>query len=471
VLLLVLLARVAQLWVAHVGCEQTWDDGAVQLARDVRYYSLGRPIYTDFRRPPYYAQEYGPIIPVLMRPLTRFSGNNVFACLRAGRWLTIGATFAAGLVMVAPALQFSSLTAAAIAVIGFILTPIFFPWFSEFRVDTPALLLEVAGLYAVSIGADPLAIILFVAAFMTKQTYVAGIAAVVAVALWRGDHRRAFKLAAGWLAIAGFAVLWVQWRDPFYVLNAFASHVPLWDWKAPPELLGRIALAMAPLVAMALVALSRRAPAMNLVVAYAIAALALCSVAALRWGSDLNYFLEFAAAIALLAAAGIDALLIACDRYSRIAQVGIGVAMALILAIPAAVSKKLALRSLLAHQYGLPAESCDTGWNPDVFRRLEKTDGPILTALPDINLRLDRQVWAPEFDVLDSMRARGLFDDSELIESISRRRFAAIVLAPAGLDADYRGREFFWPQLRQAIEQNYQPATSSAPPFLLVPKR
>ena len=76
-LLLVLVARAAQLWIVHIGCEQTWDDGAVQLARGIHYHTLGAPIYTDFRQPPYYALEYGPTIPVLESPLTRLFGSSV----------------------------------------------------------------------------------------------------------------------------------------------------------------------------------------------------------------------------------------------------------------------------------------------------------------------------------------------------------------------------------------------------------
>ena len=104
------------------------------------------------------------------------------------------------------------------------------------------------------------------------------------------------------------------------------------------------------------------------------------------------------------------------------------------------------------------------------MRLLARTDGPILTTLPDISLRRDGQVWAAEFDVLGSMRARGLFDDRNLIGLIANKRIPAIVLGPEGLDAEYRGRTFLWPDLRRTIEQNYTPAASGPQLSLLVPK-
>jgi hypothetical protein len=469
-LLFLLLARAVQLWIAHIGCEQTWDDGAVQLARDIHYYALGRPIYNDFRQPPYYALEYGPTVPVLASPLTWLFGASTFACLREGREFTIAVTLATWLLMVLLARRFSSMEAAAIAVMGFALTPAFFPTFSEFRVDMPSLFLELAALYAFSAGVDVVALGFFLIAFVTKPTYVAGIAAAAGLSWWRGERGRSLKLAAGWLVLVAISLATVRWRSRFYLLNTVASHVPLWDLAAPPELLGRILFERVPLAVMALVGLRREAAAMNLMIAYAIAAFASCGVFALRWGSDLNYFIEFAVAISILSASGIDVMLAASVSLPRLWQAGIGVALAVILALPALAAKKLALRSLPSLGLRLPAGSCDTGWSPEIFRLLARTDGPILTTLPDISLRLDGQVWAPEFDVLGSMRARGLFDDRNLIGLIANKRIPAIVLGPEGLDAQYRDRTFLWPDLRRTIEQNYTPVVSGPQLSLLVPK-
>jgi hypothetical protein len=471
ILLVIVLAREASLWIGHVSCERAWDDGAVQLARDVHYNAQGGPIYTDFRRPPYVAQEYDPAIPFFARRLTRIFGSDVFACLRIGRWLTIAGTFAACIAMVLLARRFSSFQAAAIAAVAFALTPVFFPWFSEFRVDMPALFLELMGLYAFSLGADLAALFILLAAFLTKQTYVAGIVSVVVLSWWRGDRRRAVKLAAGWAIVVAIAVSLIQWRNPFFLLNTMAAHVPLWDWSAPPDLLGRILLSMLPLVALAVVGVRRKARAMELELAYAIVAALLCGFFALRWGSDFNYFLELAAAIAVIAAGGIDVVLAAGTAAPGIWQAGIGVALAAVLMCPALVGGKLAVGHLLRLDFRFPAQSCDPGWNPEAFRILAKTDGPILTQLPDISLRLPRVVWAPEFDVLRSMRREGLFDDSELVAMVSQKKISAIVLGREGLNGEYRGRPFFWPRLRLAIEQNYVPVPAENPPYLMVPSR
>jgi hypothetical protein len=89
----------------------------------------------------------------------------------------------------------------------------------------------------------------------------------------------------------------------------------------------------------------------------------------LRWGSDLNYFIEFAAAISILSDSGIDIMLAASVSLSSLWQAGIGVALAVILALPAVAAK-----SWRCVRYpvwiGLPAESCDTGRSPETFRLL-----------------------------------------------------------------------------------------------------
>ena len=255
-LLLLLLARAVQLWIAHIGCEQTWDDRVVQLARSIHYYALGRPIYNDFRRPPYYALEHGPTVPVLALPLTRLFGASIFACLREGCGFTIAVTLATRLLMVLLARRFSSMEAAAIAVMGFALTPSFFPTFSEFRIDMPALLLKLAGLYAFSAGVDGFALAFFLIAFVTKPTYVAGIGAAAGLCGWRGERERSLKLATGSLVVVAISLALVSVAQPFLSAQ-HGSACPFVGLGGSPKLLGRILLATVPLVVMALVGLRR----------------------------------------------------------------------------------------------------------------------------------------------------------------------------------------------------------------------
>jgi hypothetical protein len=464
------VARLEQLWTTHVVCELTWDDGAVQLARDIHYYALGWPMYSDLRKPPYYALEYGPTVPLVLAPLTRLFGTDVFTCLRLGRGLTIAASFAVCLMMVLIARRFSSLPAAVIAVLGFVLTGVFFQSFSEFRVDMPALFMELSGLYATSLGLYPIALVLFVAAFMTKLTYVAGIVAAVGWSWWRGKRKRSLALAVSWLVLAGCTVIFVQLGNPFYLLNTFEAHVPLWDWLAPVQLLGSVGLAMLPLLLLAVVGFRRNSSTKGLELAYACAGLALGELSALRWAGGNNYFLELAAAVAILAAPGIDVVLAASSEFSRPGQLAAGVALAAILTLPAAVTRKMSLRSLFALKFRLSADSCVMPWDFSALRLLEQVNGPILAALPNVCLRLNERVWTPEFDVLNSMRSWGLFDDRQLIEMISSKRISAIALTADGLDQKYRGRREIWPQLREAIERNYVSLNPDALPYLMVPR-
>ncbi len=470
IFLILFVARVAWLWIAHVGCEKTWDDGAVQLARDVHYYSLGSPLYIDFRRPPYYAQEYGPTTPFVVKPLTRFFGSSIFACLRIGRWVTILSTFATCFAIALLAGQFSSIWAAAIAAMGFALTPVFVPWFAEFRVDMLALFFELLGLYSFSRGAGFLALVILLVAFLTKETYVGGIVAIVGLCWYRGEHARALKLAIGWVLLLGIAIGLIQRNSPFFLLNTIVAHVPLWDWSAPPRLLRSILLEMSPLVVLAALGVWQRGRRMYLVIAYTIASGCLCTLIALRWGSDHNYFLEFAATIAMMAAAGIDVTLEFFAAAPRISQTAVGAVLAVALVAPGARRGTLAVGLLLRRDLGCPQSRCNSGWDPGAFQYLANINGPILTALPDINLQMNNRVLAPEFDVLRSMRNAGLFDDSELVGMISQKKVAAIVLDSEGLSAGYNHRLFFWPRLRLAIQHNYVRVPAIGPPYVLVPK-
>jgi hypothetical protein len=72
--------------------------------------------------------------------------------------------------------------------------------------------------------------------------------------------------------------------------------------------------------------------------------------------------------------------------------------------------------------------------------------------------------------VLNAMKASGTFDDRELLQSIRQRRIAAFALDPSGLDLQWRGRHFFWPELRAAIAGNYQVMPSTCEAVLMVPK-
>ncbi len=69
------------------------------------------------------------------------------------------------------------------------------------------------------------------------------------------------------------------------------------------------------------------------------------------------------------------------------------------------------------------------------------------------------------------MRARGMFDDRELTELIAQKRIAAIALEGQGLNREYRGRRFLWPELQAAIEQNYTHSAAAGPPYLMLPKK
>jgi hypothetical protein len=63
ILLLPFVFRVFQQGLGHVGCESTWDDGVAEIARAAHNFALGAPLYSDFRKAPYYTLGYTPLLP------------------------------------------------------------------------------------------------------------------------------------------------------------------------------------------------------------------------------------------------------------------------------------------------------------------------------------------------------------------------------------------------------------------------
>lgn len=121
-----------------------------------------------------------------------------------------------------------------------------------------------------------------------------------------------------------------------------------------------------------------------------------------------------------------------------------------------------------------PSLRCDLialePWNATALARLGAIDGPVLTDNADLCL-IDRRRNLEWIDlmVLGSMRSRGNFDDSALLVQIREHQIAAFALDSDGLRREFRGRPFFWKDLRTAIEQNYRTVAAPGPPYLMLP--
>ena len=338
VAMLVPVARTIQGWLCRVGAPVTGDYGPAQLAVRVDLYVRGVALYRDFRHPPYIPLVYGPVVPWLTAILAPSFGSGAMAALEAGRIITIAATLAAStLIFILARRTGASTSAAILAALGFVVAPIIQRWGFDYRVDTAALACELGGLAAFASGLSIPALAMFVITFFIKQGRIAGIAAVVLCCWLSGERRRALTLGVVWLAIvvAGIAILASIF--PWYWLNTFgALGVTRYDFRAAFLWIAILIGGNPVLIMLTGVAILRGRTTDRLMLCYLGAALAENFLSSIRWGSNAYYFIPSLAAVAIVAANGIDMIL---ERARAMRPViGAGVAAALAIGLLAGTS-------------------------------------------------------------------------------------------------------------------------------------
>ena len=467
--------RTMQGWLCRIGAPITWDYGPVQLAIHVDMVVRGSPLYRDFRVAPFIPLVYGPVVPLLTAKLVSMFGSGPLAALAAGRLLTIASTMiAAAMIFVLARRIGASLTAAMIATLAFVLSPIVLRWGFEYRVDMPVLACELGGLAAFISGATATAMVLFVVSFFIKQAHAVGIAAVVLFCWTSGQRRRAITLALIWLGAVSAGTALLAMVYPYYLLNSFgAVRTMHLDFAAPvlfSSILigGNIGLAI-----FAIIALMRRRMTDRLMLYLLIVASIHDLASCLRWGSNAYYFLPALAALTIIASTGIDLALEHMRAMRAIPQLLAGAALALLLGrgfilAPRAIA--MSIREALS-----PSMRCApivSPWDQRALEIVRSFDGPIVTDMAELKLvdgRANLQ-WI-DLMVLTSMQQLGTFDDGPLLDAVRRHQIAAFALDVDGLDRNFRGRPFFWPRLRRAIETNYEPLPAIGPPYLMIPKK
>lgn len=475
VAMLVPVARTLQGWTCRAGAPVTSDYGPAQLAVRVDLYVRGLALYRDFRHPPYIPLVYGPVVPWLTALLARSFGSGAMAALEAGRIITIAATLAASaLIFILARKAGASASAAILAALGFLVAPIIQRWGFDYRVDTPALACELGGLAAFAFGLSLPALAMFVITFFIKQGRITGIAAVVLCCWLSGERRRALTLGVIWLAIvaAGMAILASVF--PWYWLNTFgALGVTRYDFRAAFLWMAILIGGNPALIVLAGVSILHGRTTDRLMLCYLGAALAENFLSSIRWGSNAYYFIPSLAGVAILAASGTDMIF---ERARAMRPViGAGAAAALAIGLLAGyLVMAPAIRGMTLAAVFRPSLRCGVTavepWNPSALARFAAIDGPILTDNADLCLVDPRKnlEWI-DLMVLGSMRSRGSFDDSALLARIRGHQIAAFSLDDDGLGREFRGRPFFWKDLRAAIEQNYGMVAAPGPPYLMLP--
>jgi hypothetical protein len=448
-------------WLCRITAPVTWDYGPAQLAIRVDILVRGVALYRDFRTAPFIPLIYGPIVPWITASLAPGFGSGPMAALEAGRVLTIASTFTVcALIFVLARNNHASFPAASLATLGFVLSPIVLLWGFEYRVDAPALALELGGIFAFAGEMVAPAIAMFAASFFIKQEHAIGIVAVVLFCWWSGERRRACTLGISWLAIVAIGTAILIAINPWYSLNAFgAVRVMRFDFSAPILFFGVMIGGSVSVAILSIVALTRRRITDPLMLCLLGVALAHDLASCLRWGSNAYYFLPTLSVLAIISANGINLILERVRAMRAAPQLAAGFGLALALSL-----------GYLSAPRELTQFHVDPAWDAHALKRLRSISGPIITDTAELSL-IDARPNLQWIDlmVLASMKELGTFDDAPLLADIRAHRIAAFALDADGLNRNFRGRPFFWPTLRREIENNYTTVPGAGAPFLMLP--
>jgi hypothetical protein len=470
-----LALRTLQNWLCRVSMPRTWDYGPAQLAIYADLLAKGSPLYRDFRIAPFIPLVYGPVVPAITAKLAPMFGSGTMAALEAGRSLTIASTIVTCAMIFFLARRTGvRRIAALLASLAFLLSPMVLRWGFEYRIDMPVLACELSGIFAFAGGVTTVAVALFVVSFFIKPTCIVGLATVMLFCGLSGQRRRAVTIGLIWFAMVATVTAVLAAVYPSYLLNTFATALtPELDLEAPLLFFAVAIGGSVGVTILAIVARMRRRMSDRLTLCLLIVASLYSFGSSLRWGSNAYYFLPAMAALTIVAGAGIELALEWILSMPTIAQLAAGAALSLLLALgwllaPSEIT--MGMRELFSPSLRCPSVVANT-WDPRALRILASIRGPIVTDAADLTL-LDARPnlqWN-ELMIMASMQAAGTFNDSALLAAITHRQIAAFAFDDSGLDRAYRGRPFFWPRLRHAIESNYRLVAGAGPPFLMVPK-
>ncbi len=430
-------------------------DQAVRLANFEGIYS------SDLARAPYTISNYPPFYLLVQAPFVWLFGPELWY----GRLISLASVAATALFV---ALTLFTLTRDRIAAMAAGLTfpaiPYVLRWSSLGRVDLLGLALSWAGLFAVvrwpgRRRAIVAAALLFVAAVLTRQTYV--LAAPLTAFVWllvQGQRRRALELAglSCGLGLVSFAALNVA-TDGGFFLNTVTANINDFRWERVSFNALGAGLAC-PLLLLGGLAFAWRAPrdrAWWLVVPY----LALSVPSALlvgKVGSDVNYLLELSAALCLATGA-----LIAWQRERPRLR-------ALLISLLALQVLALAQSSLVPS--GLQDYVVDQEREVRQLSRIVAgAEGPVLTdehmgLLPLNGKRIQFQPFE-----MTQLSRDGSWKQDRAVETIQSEEYAVVMMWEPPFAKDIK-QDRWTPEMLGAIDAHYEPTDRLADMVVYRPK-
>ena len=436
-----------------------YGEGAV-LDQAMRLFGRQTIYRTNFSAPPYVINVYPPVYLAAQIPFLALWGPAFWY----GRLISVLSALATALLITATLHEFlRSWERSALAGLTFMVIPYVLHWAHLFRVDTLALFLSWAGLFVIvrwpkerwSLFA---AAGLMVASVYTRQSYV--LAAPLASFCWlwsQNNWKRAATFAAltGSLILGIFVLLNVATGSAFFyntitVLNKQTLNMAtLWYFVLEVSEHLPILLVAAGGLVITQIPRANRNGAAALILPYLAGSL-ISALTISKPGSNVNYLLEFAAAISFAAILLIDWL----KRWPWLHILG--------LALLAVQIYSLAV--WLGTDYYQARLADPHMENEQIMQLIHQTSGPVLTDEYIGLLLLDhRPVYIQPFD-FTMLAQNGMWDQQPFLDMLDRREFALIILYDQSTGLL---RQRWTKQMLEHIRQNYQqihPLTTDVDP-------
>ncbi len=420
------------------------DYGEAPLVDQAMRLASGQNIYrSDLSTPPYTISNYPPLYPLAMAPFVALFGPQFWGGRLISALSALATAFFLSRIVQA---QTGERLAGRIAGALFLGIPYVVGWSSLARVDLLALALSAAGLATLSRRAETRSgliggALLLVAAIYTRQSY--GLAAPLAACIWlwrRYGWKRAAALAAmiGGLGLTLFLALQLATRGGFFFnivtanVNPFNMETLLRHWRdvreTLPILLGLGALGLG-VTAWALLATRKdEAPqpdaAWLLAGPYLIGA-SLSALTIGKIGSNINYLLELAAALSVVAGVWVAGNTLPRLTSSQAARFAVRHVALILLTVQLGF---LMRQTLQGPVQGLKTRLRSEARLGDLLWDVRRAEGPVLAdefmGLLTLN---DQALYLQPFEMTQLANA-GLWDQTPLLASIRAQEFSMILI-------------------------------------------
>jgi hypothetical protein len=431
-------------------------DQAVRLSARENIYrqDISTPPYTIANYPPLYVISLIPFLNWFDSPFHMARVISVIAALLSGTFL--------GLIIHSLS---KNRYAALVAALLFFASPYVVQWSSLARIDSLALAFATGALFVLARWPNErwgwlMGGLLLVAAAYTRQSYALAAPLAAFVWLWSQDKRRAIALAllVGGLGIALFLLMNIITDGGFYY-NLITANVNEFTWERLKDNLVQLweDNYIILLLSAFFLLMGWRSQKSWPILAFFLVGAFLSGLTIGKIGSNINYFLELAAALALVA----GALVVWSETHPWRNTV----ALLLI-----AIQFGLLLRSTMQRNVDwiLSQRYLDFNAVQVLEQEVKRMDGPVLAdeymGLLTMN---DRRLYLQPFE-LSQLANAGMWDQKPLLQEIKDQNFDGILIHHFNTWPVYKER--WTSEMLTAIDEYYRPVKTLAGTVMYIPR-